>query len=287
MKYGKTIQNVPLKDYTTYKLSGTIREVIYPDTIDDLSNLLNYLRKNKIKHMVIGNGSNLIFVNDYDGTIVKLDRLDNLIINDTKVIVGAGYNLMKLALKTANIGLSGLEFASGIPATVGGAIYMNAGAYNHEISEVVKTVTVINEEGNIQTLNKEELSFNYRSSILKNKDFICIEATLELQKGNKNAILNIIKDLKKRRYESQPLEYPSAGSVFRNPDTKIVGKLIDDLGLKGYQVGGAKVSEKHANFIVSDGTASGKDIKDLIDVIKEKIKEEYNIDLIIEQEIIE
>lgn len=286
-QFGLEIDNALIKDYTTYKLSGTIRKIIFPDSICQLLKLLEYLKINQIKYMVAGFGSNLVFIKDYDGVVIKLDKLNELKIDGNLVTVGAGYNLMKLSIKTAKLGLSGLEFASGIPATVGGAIYMNAGAYKSDMSEIVKEITVIDDNLELKKITNKELNFGYRTSLLKEKKYICVSAMLELQPGDKDEILKLIKERKERRLKSQPLEFPSAGSVFRNPEGDYAGRLIEELGFKGKKVGDAMVSEKHANFIVNVGNASGKDVKKLIIEIQNKVKEVYGIKLIVEQEFIE
>ena len=280
----KIIKNANIKDYTTYKLTGTIKEVVYPENEEELLEILKKI-KNK-KHKVIGNGSNLIFINNYNGTIIKLDNLNQIEINENIVKLGAGYNLIKLAIKTANHSLSGLEFASGIPGTIGGAIYMNAGAYNKEMKDIVKEATIIDENENIKTLSNKELKFAYRKSILKEKKYICLNATLILEPKEKEEILNLIKTRKQKRLATQPLNYPNAGSVFTNPKNDFAGRLIEEAGLKGYKIGDAMISEKHANFIVNHGHASGKDIKELIEFIQKQIKQKYNIELKTEQEIV-
>ena len=280
----KIIKNAKIKDYTTYKLKGTIKKVVYPENIEELIKLLKNLKEKK--HKVIGNGSNLIFTKNYNGTIIKLDNLNKVKIDDNIVKVEAGYNLIKLAIKTANNSLSGLEFASGIPATVGGAIYMNAGAYNKEMKDVVKDITIIDENGNIKTLSNIELKFGYRKSILKEKNYICLSATLELEKGKKEEILDLIKARKQRRVATQPLNYPSAGSVFTNPKDDYAGRLIEEAGLKGYKIGDAMISNKHANFIINKNEANGKDVEKLIKYVQKKIKEKYNVELKTEQEIV-
>lgn len=286
-QFGLEIDNALIKDYTTYKLSGTIKKIIFPDSICQLLKLLEYLKINQIKYMVAGFGSNLVFTKDYDGVVIKLDKLNELKIDGNLVTVGAGYNLMKLSIKMAKLGLSGLEFASGIPATVGGAIYMNAGAYKSDMSEIVKEITVIDDNLELKKITNKELKFGYRTSLLKEKKYICVSAMLELQLGDKDEILKLIKERKERRLKSQPLEFPSAGSVFRNPEGDYAGRLIEELGFKGKKVGDAMVSEKHANFIVNVGNASGKDVKKLIIEIQNKVKEVYGIKLIVEQEFIE
>ncbi len=283
--FGKVIENAPLKKYTTYKLLGTIDKVIYPENLKALKELLKYLKENKIKHMVIGNGSNLIIEENYNGVIIKLDNFQKLEIKENIVTVEAGYSLIKLAIKTANQGLKGLEFASGIPAQIGGAVYMNAGAYKSDMSDIIEEITILNENLEIQTLKNKDLNFSYRHSLLREKPYICLKAKLKLEYAPKEEILEIIKNRKQRRLETQPLSYPSAGSVFRNPENDHAGRLIENLGLKGMKIGGAKVSEKHANFIITKD-AYGKDIIKLINLIKEKVKKEYKIDLITEQIII-
>ena len=288
LKVGKVISDVDLKKYTTYKLNEKALGVVYPKDIENLVNLLSFLKENDIKYKIIGNGSNLIFTKYYDGILIKLDEFNNLEIKDNIVTVGAGYSLVKLSYKVATLGLSGLEFASGIPGTVGGAVFMNAGAYKSDMGYVVKNVKVLTPKLHIITMENKELDFHYRTSFLmKNSDYICLEATIELEPKDKNEILEIIEDRKKRRIESQPLEYPSAGSVFRNPEGDFAGRLIEEIGYKGKNINGAKVSEKHANFIINTGNATGNDIKNLIEEIKEKVKKEYGIILKVEQEIVE
>ena len=243
----------------------------------------------KIKFKILGNGSNLIFSDEkYEGVLIKLSEFNNLEINDTVVTVGSGYNLVKLSLKTARMGLSGLEFASGIPGTIGGAVFMNAGAYKMDMSYIVSEVKVLTPEMTIKTLYNKDLDFHYRSSFLqKNRDYICLEAKLVLKHGDANNIMEVIADRKQRRLLTQPLEYPSAGSVFRNPENDYAGRLIEELGYKGKNIGGAYVSEKHANFIINKDHATASDIRNLINEIKEKVKEKYGIELIVEQEFVD
>ena len=280
----KIVKNALVKDYTTYKLTGTIKEVIYPDNEKELVELLKKLKGKKYK--VIGNGSNLIFLDNYNGTIIKLDNFNKLEMVNNIVKVGAGYSLIKLAIKTANNSLSGLEFASGIPGTVGGAICMNAGAYNKEVKDIVKDVTAMDENGNIILLTSKELKFGYRTSILKQKKYICLSATFRLEKKEKEEIIDLIKQRKQKRLATQPLNYPSAGSVFTNPKDDYAGRLIEQANLKGYKIGGAEISTKHANFIINKNKASGKDVKQLIEYVQKEIKEKYNIELKTEQEIV-
>ena len=280
----KKIENAEIKNITTYKLKGSIKKLIIAESIDDLKEIIESLKGQKYK--IIGNGSNLIISSSYDGTIIKLKGIDGLIVNGNVIKVGASYNLAKLSRECAKRGLSGLEFACGIPGTVGGAIYMNAGAYGKEMKDITESVIALDENGKRVTLTKDELKFGYRNSIFKTKNYICLQVKLKLKKDKKEDILKRINDIMKERREKQPLEYPSAGSVFRNPENDSAGRIIESLNLKGLKVGGAEVSEKHANFIVNKGDATAEDIIEIIDKIKEKVKEKYNIELMCEQEII-
>ena len=289
LKVGKVVFEPKMSNYTTYKVGGNALAIVYPDHLNDLIKLLKFLKENNIKHKILGNGSNLIFSDEtYEGVLIKLTEFNNLEIDDTVIMVGAGYNLPKLCMKAAKLGLAGLEFAAGIPGTVGGAVFMNAGAYKSDMGYIISEVKVIDENLNIKTLYNKDLDFHYRSSYLqKHRDLICIEAKIVLRKGDAKAIMDVIADRKQRRLLTQPLEYPSAGSVFRNPENDYAGRLIEELGYKGKNIGGAYVSEKHANFIINKGNAKASDVRNLINEIKEKVKEKYNIDLIVEQEFVD
>lgn len=289
MHIGDVIPNVDIKKCTTYKVGGHALALVSPYTISDLQHLLSLLKKEKMKYKVIGFGSNLIF-NDglYNGILIRLDNLDGLTIRDRVVTVGSGYSLMKLSLKTARLGLSGLEFASGIPGSIGGAIFMNAGAYNSDMGYVVRSIRVLTPELEVKTMYNYDLDFHYRSSFLqKNPGYICLEAKIILKHGNIDEITELISNRRKRRLETQPLEYPSAGSVFRNPEGMSAWSLIEEVGYKGKHIGDAYVSEKHANFIINKGHATGEDVKQLITDIREKVKKEKGITLKIEQEFVE
>lgn len=282
-------EDVSLKKYNTYKIDAKAKYLVFPKDSVELISLISYLKSNKCKFLVLGNGSNVIFNFEYyDGVIIRLDRFNSISINDNVIEVGAGYSLIKLANEVALLGLSGLEFASGIPGCVGASVAMNAGAYNHSLAEVVESVMVLTPDNEIITMNNEELEFNYRESFLKhNKDYIILSCKIILSHGNKEEILELISNRRIRRMESQPLNYPSAGSVFRNPEGNYAGKLIEDCGFKGYKLGGAMVSLKHANFIINYDGATGRDIVLLINKIKNSVKEKYDIDLILEQIIID
>ena len=286
---GRVVKNVPLSKYTTYKTGGTAKVFVYPKDVSSLISLLKVLKRKSIKYKVLGKGSNVLFSDRvYNGVIIKLDEFDNIeFFGKDKVKVGAGYSLMKLSLLTAKKGFSGLEFASGIPGSVGGAVYMNAGAYKSDMGYVVVQTKVLTPDFKIISLENKELDFHYRTSFFKmHPDYICLEATIKLTKGDKSKIEDVIKERRKRRIASQPLEYPSAGSVFRNPDSNFAGKLIEDLGLKGKKIGGAMVSDKHANFIVNYNHATSNEVKRLIDEVHDKVKAEYGIDLKVEQEFV-
>lgn len=285
----KIDEGVSLSKLTTYRVGGKASCVAYPKDINELVNLLKLLKSNGVKYKLLGNGSNLLFSdNDYQGVLIKLSEFNNIeFISKNKLRVGAGYSLIKLSLLTAKKGLTGLEFASGIPGSVGGAVFMNAGAYKSDMGYVVESVKVLTPNYEVINLENKEMNFHYRSSYLqKNRDYICLEVIIKLQFGKKDAIEEVIKERRERRIASQPLEYPSAGSVFRNPDGNFAGKLIEDCSLKGMKHGGAMISDKHANFVVNYKDATSSDIKYLIDLAHDKVLEKYGIDMKIEQEFV-
>lgn len=284
---GKILTDVSLKQYTTYKVGGNAKVIIYPENDEKLVRLIKILKSSNIKFMVLGFGSNVLFSDkDYDGVIIKLDEFNHIEFERGKVRAGAGASLMKVALMSIRKGLSGLEFATGIPGSIGGAVYMNAGAYKSDMGYVVTKIKVLTPKLRLITMVNKELDFHYRTSFLKkNPGYICLEATIKLKPGNKEEMDELIKERKKRRLETQPLEFPSAGSVFRNPEGLFAGKLIEDLGYKGLIKGGAQISSKHANFIINYKDAKAKDIKDLMEFVKEEVKEKYDIELKLEQEL--
>ena len=289
LNIGEVIENVNLTSYTTYRAGGTALGMVFPDDEIGLIELIKLLRSENIKYKIIGRGSNLIFNSGlYNGILIKLDHFDNLVIDGNEITVGAGYQLIKLATRLSRIGYTGLEFATGIAGTIGGAVCMNAGAYKSDMGYIVSKIKVITPDLRIKELTNRDLDFHYRSSFLqKHPDYICIEATLLLHKGDVDEIMQLIDDRRKRRIASQPLEYPSAGSVFRNPEGDYAGRLIEEAGFKGKKEGGAMVSTKHANFVINVDHATGEDIKKLILDIQKTIKEKYNIELKIEQEFVE
>lgn len=285
---GQVKQDVSLEKNTTYKVGGTAKIFVWPKTIEKLSLLMKYIKDNNIKHKVLGFGSNVIFSDDvYDGVIIKLDEFNNVEINDTIITAGAGVSLIKLSYKAMKEGLSGLEFASGIPGSVGGAVFMNAGAYKSDMGYIVSEVTVLTPDLEIKTLYNKDLNYKYRSSFLqKNPEYICLEAKLVLMHGDKKEIKELMEKRRQKRVMLQPLEYPSAGSVFRNPEDDFAGRLIEECGLKGYKIGGAEVSKKHANFIINSNKASASDVKKLIEYVHDTVKEKTKVDLKVEQEFV-
>ncbi len=288
LQVGEVFENKNIKDLTTFKLSAKADFLVLPESIEKLIKLLQFLKEKRIKHKVIGKGSNLIFIGDYKGVLIRLDKFSELKIEENKIIVGAGYSLMKLALELSKLGYTGMEWATGIPGTVGGSLVNNAGAYLSDMEKVVTKAKILTPDYRVVEYTNEDIAFQYRSSGLQYKnDYICLEVEFTLEKGNIAEIEETIKKRREKRINDQPLEFPSAGSVFRNPKTTSAWKLIESLGLKGKHIGDAEVSLKHANFIINKGNATGNDIKKLILEIKEKVKKEYNIDLICEQEFVE
>lgn len=283
---GDIKENVSLKTLTTLKVGGISKYVFYPNDVTSLKKALTLFKKNNINYKIFGNGSNIIPSDKiYDGVIIKLSSLNNLKIEDEVIEVEAGYSLMKLAKEVIKLGLSGLEWACGIPGTIGGAVYMNAGAYKQDMSFVLEKITALDENMNIVTLNKDELDFSYRHSRLMEENLICLSATLKLEKKDISLIEEVVNKRKEKRMETQPLEYPSAGSVFRNPFNDFAGRLVEECNLKGKQIGGAMISLKHANFIINKDNATGKDVLDLINLAKKEVKEKFNIELKQEQEL--
>ena len=280
-------KDISLKKYNTYRLDVKCGQLIYPGNTKELIDLLKYLKENNINYFILGGGSNIILAKPYFDVVIKLDKLNNIEIKDNIVTAEAGVSLIYLANLCMNNNLNGLAFAGGIPGMVGASTAMNAGAYKEDMASIVKEVKVVTPELEVIRLTNKDLNYSYRNSFLKeHKDYICTEVTLEMSYLDKDKIKETMTSRKKRRIDTQPLDKPSAGSVFRNPEGLSAGKLIEDAGLKGYKIGGAEISTKHANFIVNTGDATYEDILELIDYTKKKIKEIYNIDLILEQEII-
>lgn len=285
-KYANILENVNLKDQTTFGTGGTARYLAYPYTPEDLIKLLEYLDKNNMKYYILGNASNVIIDDeDFDGVIIKLDNFDKIEINDELITVGAGVMLPKLVNICLQKGLTSLAFASMIPGTVGGSVVGNAGAYGNEVMDYVKEVKVLDENKKIKKLSKSDIEYGYRYTSLKGK-YIILSVTFISDKGDPIAVLNDIRERNEKRKDTQPLDKKNVGSIFRNPESIPAGKLIEELGLKGYTIGGAKVSEKHANFIVNENNATFEDIINLINYIKKEAKEKKDINLVLEPTII-
>jgi UDP-N-acetylmuramate dehydrogenase len=290
-KYADVEEHVSLKNLNTYRIDGKAKMLVSPNSVSDLVSVLNVLKENNQKYFILGGGSNIV-LNDreYDGAVIRLNKLNGVEIHPelNMAYAEAGAMLPKLANESIEKGLTGLEFAAGIPGTIGGSIYGNAGAYNACILDYVSSVTVLDENLEVKTIEHENIEYSYRTSMFKEtKKYIILGAKFFLKEGEKQSSLDIIADRRRRRVESQPLEYPSAGSVFRNPEGDFAGRLIESCELKGYQLGGAQVSEKHANFIINKDNASGKDVHDLILYVHDTVKEKTGVDLLIEQEFVD
>ena len=286
--YAKVLEKEPMSRHTTYHVGGLVDYYIYPMNFTALMRVIHILNKEKIPFFVMGRGSNILFSDkDFHGAIINLDRDLNefYMEEDGTVIAQAGCSIINLAVQVAKQDFTGLEWASGIPGSIGGALYMNAGAYKSNMQEIIQEVCVL-KDNSIIWMDAKELDFGYRHSIFQaHKDWVILACRLKLEKGDHDHIRHLMDSRRERRMASQPLDKPCAGSVFRNPDEMPAWKLIDDMGLRGYQIGGAKVSEKHSNFIVNENnTASASDIRALIDLIRSQAKEKYGISLITEVE---
>lgn len=280
-------ENASLKNLNTYKLESTAKYLIKIETLEGLLKLLKYLKENKIPYFILGAGSNIIIDEYFDGAVIKLDGLRKMKVKDCMISCEAGAMMGSLACTSMDHNLTGLEWAINIPGSIGGSIVGNAGAYNKEMFDSLVSIKIIDENLEIKELKKEEIKHSYRHTDLKDQPWIVIEALFLLEKGNKEESLKLVNDRKERRYATQPLDMPSAGSVFRNPENDHAGRLIEAAGLKGKKIGGAMVSEKHANFIVNTGNATSNDIKNLIKLVHTQVNEQFHVDLVLEQEIID
>ena len=286
---GKVLENEPLSNHTTMKIGGPADVLVEPANIEKLQELMSIINKHQAKWTVIGRGSNLL-VSDkgIEGVVIKLGAgLDHMELDGEQLTVGGGFSLIKLVTVISKKGLSGLEFAGGIPGSVGGAVFMNAGAHGSDISKVLIKARVLFEDGTIEWLSKDELKFSYRTSILqKERPGIVLEAVFQLTKGEREAVVAQLQKNKDYRRDTQPWSHPCAGSIFRNPLPNYAGQLIEESGLKGFSIGGAKISEMHGNFIVNANNAKAQDVLDLIQHVKDTIKEKYDITMETEVEII-
>ena len=274
-------QNEPMKNHTTFRVGGCARYLVEPQNAVQLSQIVKACRDAGMPYYIVGNGSNLL-VSDrgYDGTVIKFGPgMSRIHVDGERVYVQAGALLSQTAKRAMEEGLSGLEFASGIPGSIGGGLVMNAGAYGGEMSQIVESVTVMNESGEIMELDCDTMEFGYRTSVIKNRAFVVLEAALHLQRRDKADIQAKMEEFAARRKEKQPLEYPSAGSIFKRPEGYFSGKLIMDSGMRGYRVGGAQVSEKHCGFIINTGNATSEDIAELMAEVQDRVKERFRVSL--------
>lgn len=277
----KIIYNEPMKKHTSFKIGGNADFFVSVKTIEELKQALFYAKQKQIPHTIIGNGTNIL-VSDSGirGIVIKIDiqKFDLKEENDyIEISVGSGNKMMALATQLKKQEISGFEQLSGIPGTIGGAIYMNAGAYGKEMKDIVVSTRCMNMKGEIFELSNEEQKFEYRSSVFNTKEYIILEAKLKLKKGKKEDIELQMNEYLNQRKEKQPLEYPSAGSTFKRQEGIITAKLIDECGLKGYKIGGAMVSERHAGFIVNTGDATAKDVLELIKYVKDEVYKKYGV----------
>ena len=284
--------NAPMKNYTSFKIGGPAECLIKVQTIEEVQEILQIVHQNNIPLTIIGNGSNIL-VSDkgIKGIVLKIDikklEIEEKEENQFFITVGSGNKLGEIAPKLLQQGIQGFEFAAGIPGTIGGAIRMNAGAHGSEMKDIVKTVSYIDKDDmKLYTISNEEAKFEYRNSIFSNNKYIIVEATIQLGKGKKEEIQKKMQEYANFRKEKQPIEYPSAGSTFKRGADFITAKLIDECGLKGYQMGGAQVSEKHAGFIINKGNATAEDVIKLMKYVKEQVYHKFEKKIEAEIEII-
>ena len=272
--------NEPMKRHTSFRAGGNAEWFCIPETAEELKAVLAACKKADMPWYVVGNGSNLLVSDEgFSGVIISTGKFDRLDVDGENVTAGAGVLLSKVAAAAWKSGLTGFEFAAGIPGSVGGAAVMNAGAYGSEMKNVLKNVTVLTAEGDVKKILSEELELGYRTSCIPKNGWLVLEAEYVLEKGEPDAIKAVMDDLAARRRDKQPLEYPSAGSTFKRPEGYFAGKLIEDAGLKGFSVGGACVSEKHAGFVINKGGASASDIYSLCKKVERKVMETFGVSL--------
>lgn len=269
-----------LSEYVNFKVGGPADILLIPNSKEQVIKSIKICKENNIPFYLIGNGSNIL-VRDggFRGVVLSLKNVKNIYVDGEKIEAECGVMLKEVSDKAIENSLTGFEFACGIPGTIGGAVFMNAGAYDGEISKVIESAEVIDENCNIIRLSREELDFGYRSSLVMKKGYTVLSAVFKLEKGQVKTIKELIEDLTNKRESKQPLEYPSAGSTFKRPIGYFAGKLIQDAGLKGYSIGGAAVSEKHSGFVINKGNATAKDITDLIKHIQDEVKKQFGVDL--------
>lgn len=273
------IYDAPLKEYTSFRTGGLAACVVSVDSQPKLASLLNFLTKTENEFIVLGNGTNMLVSDQgYQGMVIRMGPgLSRIHVVDDHIYAQAGAPLIAVARAAMEKGLTGLEFAAGIPGSVGGSVVMNAGAYGGELEQVIESVTVLNQNGEIMDLDKDTMEFGYRTSALKNRPFVVTEVAFAMKKGDREEIKARMEDYNRRRTDKQPLEYPSAGSSFKRPEGHFAGKLIMDAGLRGYSIGGAQVSEKHCGFIINKGGASSQDVASLMLLVQRQVKNRFHI----------
>ena len=273
--------NEPMNRHTTFRIGGPADYFLLPSSSEEVKGILEICKEESLQYFILGNGSNLLVSDEgYRGVIIQLYRnYGGLTVEGTEIRAGAGVLLSQIAATARNESLTGFEFAGGIPGTLGGAVVMNAGAYGGELKDVLKEAVVMDREGNIFTVPVEKLAMGYRTSLVKTEGYLVLEAVIFLKKGSQEEIRDTMKDLADRRISKQPLEYPSAGSTFKRPEGYFAGKLIMDAGLRGYQVGGAQVSEKHCGFVINKGNATAADVCRLMADVQAKVQEQFGVTL--------
>ncbi|MCQ2519245.1 MAG: UDP-N-acetylmuramate dehydrogenase [Lachnospiraceae bacterium] len=272
---------VSLNEYTTFRVGGAAEIMVIVNTMEEMAKVIGFLNKCNANYFVLGNGSNLLVSDEgYKGIVIKPSgKLTDMVVVGNKITAGAGALLSNVCKTAADYSLTGMEFAYGIPGTVGGAIVMNAGAYGGDMSMVVDGVEAVTKEGEIIYVSPHSLRFDYRKSDVAKAGIVVAMVSFKLSPGNEEEIRATMKDIMARRVEKQPLEFPSAGSTFKRPKGHFAGQLIEEAGLKGFRIGGACVSPKHAGFIVNDANATAKDISDLIDAVKKKVYDNSGVKL--------
>ena len=276
------IKDAPLSDYSTFKIGGEAALCVLPEGCEAMIYTLKLAQEYAEKHTVVGNGSNILFSDaGYDGVIILTEKFNRFSVKENKISAGCGLSFTRLAIIAKDSFLTGLEFAYGIPGTVGGAVYMNAGAYGGETRDVLESAIVYNAaDGSVREYKNSECGFDYRTSVFaKNGDLTVLSADFVLKSGNQSEIVDKMSELMSKRREKQPLEYPNAGSTFKRPEGYFAGKLIEDSGLKGYRIGGAEISAKHAGFTVNVGGATANDVLRLIDHTKETVYRNFGVTL--------
>ena len=277
----RVLFNEPMSRHTTFKVGGEAECMVLIEKEEELIELVPYLNQVDQEYFILGNGSNLL-VGDkgYRGIIISLGAgMNKIEVKDNRIIAQSGALLTQTAVAARDAELTGMEFAVGIPGSVGGGIVMNAGAYDGEMKQITESVKVMDKEGKILILDNDTMEFGYRTSIIKNRPFIVLEVVLRLQKGNKEEIRKKMEELMEKRRSKQPINFPSAGSTFKRPEGYFAGKLIMDAGLRGYSIGGARVSDKHCGFVINTGTATAADIKEVIEEVQEKVRERFQVTL--------